>query len=76
MDHAAKVSAKYIAPISEAELAVRLLEAYGGRNRPAGATAEQALAELDEVDSILWRRAAVAAMEYWRECIATANKSN
>lgn len=38
-----KAKAKYIAPISEAELAVRICEALNCMRRPAGSTAEQAL---------------------------------
>jgi hypothetical protein len=58
-----------IAAISEAELACRLVEAAARIRRPPGATAEQALASMDEEDRMRWRSAARAAMEYWRECI-------
>jgi hypothetical protein len=69
-----KVEAKYIAPIEEAELAVRLAEARCGLRRPTGSTALQALDAMEEEDRVSWRRAAIAAMEYWRECIENANR--
>ncbi len=71
-----EVTTKYIAPISEAELICRMIEAGAGIRRPRGATAEQALTALDESDKIIWRKAAHAAMDYWRECINSANLIN
>lgn len=60
----------YIAPISEAELAIRMCEASYGLKRPPGLTAAQALDAMEDDSRDGWRRAAQAAMEYWRECIA------
>ncbi len=71
-----KTTAKYIAPIEEAELICRMIEAGAAIRRPKGATAEQALNTIDEVDKVIWRKAARAAMDYWRECINTANLVN
>ncbi len=73
---AVKTKAKYIAPIEEAELVIRMIEAAGGFNRPAGMTAEQAMALSDQETVGNFRRAAHAAMNYWRECIDNANTSN
>lgn len=71
-----KANVKYIAPIEESELAVRICEARNGLKRPLGATATQALDGMDPEARDAWRRAAKAAMEYWRECIAAANRTN
>lgn len=70
-----RATAKYIAPIEEAELACRMFEAAGRLRRRLGVTAAQALEALGEEDCASWRRAARAAMDYWRECIAKANTS-
>ena len=63
-----------IAEISEAELAVRIGEAMLGMERPPGLTAEQTLdtGADDACDAL--RRAARAAMEYWRECIEQSQR--
>jgi len=66
---ARKIGTDAVAEISEAELTCRIIEAAAGMTRPPGTTAAQALAAMDEEDRVRWRRAAVAAMEYWRECI-------
>ena len=68
--------AKYIAPISEAELAVRMCEASYGLARPDGLTAEQALDAMTAECRDGWHRAARAAMNYWAECISNANVSH
>lgn len=73
---AAKVKAKYVAPIEEAELAVRICEALNGMRRPLGSTAVEALNGMEPEDRAAYRRGAVAAMEYWRECIESASRSN
>jgi hypothetical protein len=66
---ATKVRAKYLAPIDEAELAVRMCEASYQLKRPPGLTAVGALKAMEDDSRDGWRRAARAAMEYWRECI-------
>ncbi len=65
-----------IAEISEAELACRMCEAsYRGLlERPSGLTAEQALDAMEPEVRNGWRRAARAAMEYWRECIEQSQR--
>jgi len=70
------IAAKYIAPIEEAELICRMIEASIGLRRPSGATAEQALEKLKPEDITPWKKAAHAAMDYWRECIENANITN
>jgi hypothetical protein len=69
-----KVIAKLIAPISEAELAVRMCEASNNLKRPPGRTAAQALDAMEDDSRNGWRRAARAAMDYWRECIEGAQR--
>lgn len=79
---AEKCRTKYIAPVSEAELACRIIEAMMAVEngtpipRPAGFTAEQALAVTDPVMREMASHAARAAMTYWAECISNANASN
>jgi hypothetical protein len=70
-----KAKEKYIASIDEAELAVRLCEACYGLHRPPGMTVAQALAAMEPDSREGWRRAARAAMEYWNECITSANRT-
>ena len=72
----AQAKAKYLAPIEESELIVRMIEAAGNLKRPKGATVEQALALTDPVTLGIFRRAARAAMIYWKECIDNANANN
>lgn len=67
---------KYIAAISEAELAVRLCEAFIGMKRPTGATAEAALTHMDDEARERWQKVARTAMAYWSECIAAANHTH
>jgi hypothetical protein len=61
--------AKFIAEVSEAELAARILEAIFGVTRPTGFTSEEALDALEADDRAAARRAACAAIEYWQECL-------
>lgn len=70
-----KKSLGLVAQISEAELAVRMCEANYGILRPVS-SAEQALDAMDEEVRNAWRRSALAAMEYWRECIEAAQQPN
>lgn len=78
-EQAEKVRAKYIAPVSESELACRILEAMAGCElgaplpRPDGMTPEQALDACDPMMAEMARHGERAAMVYWAECIATAN---
>jgi hypothetical protein len=69
-----KATAKYIAPIDPVELAVRLAESYNALKRPEGATGMQALLAMEKDSQDAWLRAANAAMLYWKECIANANR--
>jgi hypothetical protein len=75
MSAALQKAAKFIATISEAELAVRMCEASYCMRRPSGSTAEQALNAMEDESRDGWRRAAVAAMEYWRECIEAGQRT-
>jgi hypothetical protein len=70
-----KVKAKF-APISIAELAVRMCEASYGLRRPPEMTGGQALEEMEPDCRDGWLRAAHAAMNYWEECIDAAMKGN
>jgi hypothetical protein len=70
------VKAKYVASISEAELACRLIEAVFQMKRPPNASPEEVLDGMEAADRQIWRTAARAAMEYWRECIDNANRPN
>lgn len=59
------------------ELACRLAEAAMGVKRPAGATVQQAFAQMAMIDPdqpARWRRAANAAVLYLHECINTARQ--
>ena len=69
-----KVEARYVSPIDEAELACRIVEAAGNMQRPVWMTARQALASMGPDDEESAKRSARAAMEYWLECIADANR--
>jgi hypothetical protein len=68
-----KVAAKYVTPIEEAELTIRLIEAIGGIRRPPGQSVAAVLAALPDDTRNDYRRGARAAVEYFRECIAAAN---
>ena len=59
----------FITEISEAELACRMCEASYQLKRPSHLTAKQALDAMEDDSRNGWRRAARAAIEYWRECI-------
>ena len=69
-----KAKAKYIAPISEGELAVRMAEAAIGIKRPPGKSLEECLASFPADWGEAFLRAARAAMTYWGECIDDARK--
>ncbi len=71
----AKTRAKYIAPIDPVELAMVMLEAASNMRRPQGLNAREAIAQLETEDRERWMRAANAAMRYWQECIANANRT-
>jgi hypothetical protein len=71
----AKVSAT-VAAVSEAELALRLVEAVHGLKRPPGLTAEQAMATMPDETQARWQKAARAAMKYWFECIQAMQQSH
>jgi len=72
----AKVEQRFVAPIDQTELTVRMIEAATGVRRPAGATAAQAIAGLEKEDVENWMRASTAVLMYVRECIASAQPSN
>lgn len=72
----AKSAAKYVAPIDPVELAVRLAESYNQMTRPEGATGVQAFLSMEQGAQDAWLRAANTAMNYWRECIASANSTS
>lgn len=69
-----KAKAKYIAPISEGELAIRMAEAAIGMKRPAGKSVDECLASFPADWGQAFQRAARAAMTYWGECIDGANQ--
>lgn len=71
-----KILAKYISPIEEGELIIRMIEAAGKVRRPKGATIEQVFALTDNVTLGNFKRAARAAILYWEECINNANILN
>lgn len=65
----AKAKAKYIAEISEGELAIRMAEAAIGIKRPPGKTVQECLDSFPADWGDAFGRAAKAAMNYWAECI-------
>lgn len=71
---AAKGKTVAIAAIDEGELAVRMAEAAIGIKRNPGWTTEEALANMPADWGEGFRRAASAAMEYWRECLDAAKR--
>lgn len=73
--HAEKVKAKYISPIDEGELAIRMVEAALRIKRPPGETAAEVLDSFPADWGEAFHRAARAAMLYWQECIEAANRS-
>ena len=76
MNLAEKVEQKFIAPIDQVELTVRMIEAATGIERPPGATPAQALACMGPEDIEAWTQASTAALLYIRECIGRAQQSN
>lgn len=64
----------FVAEIDQRELQVRIMEAILEMKRPEGATAEQALAGMDADSRDASARAAIRALEYFRECIAKGQK--
>jgi hypothetical protein len=65
--------AKYIAPIDEGELAIRMAEAAMEITRPPDMTVAECLDSFPADWGEAFRRAARAAMRYWQECIKNAN---
>ena len=63
-----------IAAIDERELALRMAEAAIGIKRNPDWTKDQALAAMPADWGDGFRRAARAAMEYWRECLDAAQQ--
>lgn len=63
-----------IAEIDQRELQLRLIEAMYRVRRPPGPTLTEALAAMDEEDREMSRAGAVAALEYFQECIAKAQR--
>lgn len=68
------MKAKFIAPIDEGELAIRMAEAAIGIKRPPGKTTAEVLDAFPADWGEAFHRAARAAMEYWRECIEAAQR--
>lgn len=69
-----KATAKMYGQVDEAELCCRMLEAAQGMRRPEGATAIEAIAQLDP-DSRVWiRKQATAAMIYFMECLNASER--
>lgn len=62
-----------IAELDAEELAIRMCEASYGLKRPMPSAAH-ALAAMDDECREGWKRAARAALEYFRECIAHAQE--
>lgn len=72
----AKAATKYIIAINEGELAIRMAEAAIGIKRPPGKTTAEILASFPADWGEGFHRAARAAMLYWQECIADANRAD
>lgn len=64
-----KAKKKYIAEISEGELAIRMAEAAIGMKRPPGKSVQECLDSFPADWGEAFGRAAKAAMNYWAECI-------
>lgn len=75
MNDLAKTKARYIAPIDEGELAIRMAEAAMGIKRPPGKTVQECLDSFPADWGEGFHRAARAAMLYWKECIDNANST-
>jgi hypothetical protein len=71
-----KAKSKYIAPIDERELAVRMMEAAIQIRRSPGKSAEDLLKDAPADWGPAFQRAARAAMAYWSECIEAANRAH
>jgi len=69
-----KAIAKMYGQISEAELMCRMLEAAQNMRRPPGSTAEEALTYLDPESKKWLRREALAAMQYFMECLNASER--
>jgi hypothetical protein len=67
---------QFITPISEAEMICRMLEAGEEMTRPEGRTAAECLDALEPDTRAMLHRMARAAMDYWCECINTAQATN
>lgn len=71
-----KTNAKWIAEISEGELAIRMAEAAIGMKRPAGKSVQECLDSFPADWGEAFGRAAKAAMNYWAECVKDANRQS
>lgn len=74
MTPARKGKAVAIAAIDEGELAIRMAEAAIGIQRPPGKTTAEVLDSFPADWGEAFHRAARAAMDYWRECLETAQR--
>jgi hypothetical protein len=68
------MATKFVAEISEGELAIRMAEAAMGIKRPPGKSVDECLASFPADWGDAFLRAARAAMGYWGECIDKANR--
>lgn len=71
-----KAKARYVAEISEGELAIRMAEAAIGMKRPPGKSVQECLDSFPADWGEAFLRASKAAMSYWAECIESANRSS
>lgn len=69
--HAAR---RFIAPIEQAELAVRMMEAALQARRPPGQSAEAIMHSLSPENREFFAKASMAAMEYFKECVLNAQE--
>ena len=69
-------SIKYVVEIDEGELAIRMAEAAIRIKRPPGKTTAEVLDAFPADWGEAFRRAARAAMAYWKELIDEANRTN
>jgi len=68
-----KAATKYVAPVDEEELTLRLIECSTGMTRPPGEAAGALLGHVPVNVLNIHRQMARKAMEYWGECIEKAN---
>ena len=68
-----KAATKYVAPVDEEELTLRLIEVSTGMVRPPGEAAGALLGHVPVGVLNIHRELARAAMRYWGECIEKAN---